>query len=525
MSNPKAPPEDHFPNSGNGTERVCLSGQTHTARPGDTCHSIAVAKSVAEDTLASINDLGSGCNLLQIANGTTRDLCLPQTCETVQTQVEDGCWSLADRHGLTFAQFIAYNPAINLDCTNLRPNGTVVCVSSPDGTFVPGELPASNSSWTGGEYADVVVEAPGPVPFGTTSNCGFYYLAQIADTCTRISLAARVSVDLFRAINPSIDEDCTNLVPDLWYCAHPIEEWDYDEDGNPPGQGPSTTTSSSATVAPPAPTPPGSSNGCFRWHVVVPDDTCALLQNTLGVTFAQLRAWNPDIDADCNNLMLGIAYCVRGPPLATTTTPSTRTSSSSVSSTRTSTSATTTSSPPTSSCAQTYTVASGDWCSKIWEQFSLSETQFRALNPALNANCDLDIGQVLCVRGPVSPPTTTSTTTPPPTQTGDSGTGSCGQTYTVVSGDWCSKIWDQFNLSEAQFRALNPTVNANCDLDIGQVVCVAAPTCRTTYTVVSGDWCARIWERNGLTEAQFRALNPSLNANCDLDIGQVVCVG
>ncbi|KAM7192140.1 hypothetical protein V8F20_008975 [Naviculisporaceae sp. PSN 640] len=288
-------------------------------------------------------------------------------------------------------------------------------------------------------------------------------------------------------------EDCTNLVPDLWYCAHPIYGWNLDEDGNLPGQNPRTT--SSATVAPPAPTPPGSSNGCFQWHVVVPGDTCAHLQNTLGVTFTQLRAWNTDIGANCNNLMLGIAYCNLHNDNYNIAT--------------------------NLDLPANHTVAPGDWCSKIWDQFSLTETQFRALNPTLNTNCDLSIGQVVCVRGPASPTTTTSITSAAPT----SSPGSCGRTYTVLAGDWCSKIWSQFNISEAQFRALNPTLNANCDLSIGQVLCVAPPTCRATYTVISGDWCAKIWERFGLTEAQFRALNPSLNSNCDLGIGQVVCVG
>lgn len=443
---PKPPPEVTFPNTEDGANRTCLSGKTYTTKPGDTCHSIALAESVAEDTLASINDLTAGCTRLTLEDDTTFDLCLPQTCETIQAGASDDCWTISAQHNISVSQFIAYNPAINGDCTNLRSNGTVVCVSSPDGSYIPVPLPGSNSSWALGEYADNVVPAPGNTPFGTTDNCGAYYQVQVADTCNRVSLAAKVSVPLFQDINPSIDADCTNLIPELWYCVHPTYDWNVTFDGG--------TTPSSTTLPPPGPTPTGTTGECYKWHVIVPNDSCALLQNTLGVTMAQLIAWNPNLKADCSNLILDDAYCVQGPPLpqtsATTAITTTPKPTSSSTATRTSSAAgpTTTSSAPT--CAQTYAVQSGDWCAKIWEQFGLSEAAFRALNPALDAACDIDVGQVLCVAAP----------------------SACKKTYTVVSGDWCAKIWEQFGLSEAAFRALNPGLDEGCVIEVGQRLCV-----------------------------------------------------
>lgn len=419
-------------------------------KPGDTCHSIALANSVAEDTLASINDLGANCIRMALENNTRFSICLPQTCTTAQTGSSDDCWSISSQSNISFAQFMAFNPAINSDCTNLRLNGTVVCVSSPDGSYIPVSSPTSNTSWTLGEYADTIVPAPGSTAFGTTEQCGSYYQVQIADTCQRISLAAEVSVGLFQEINPAIDVDCTNLVPDLWYCVHPTRDWNATTGGD--------STPTSSTVAPPGPTPSGTTTQCYKWHLVVSGDTCDLLQNTLGVTMAQLVAWNPNLKTDCSNLILGDAYCVRGASVSSTTastatgtkatsSTSSTTKSAPLSTTKTSTAPTST---PTSTCAKTYAVQSGDWCSKIWAQFGLSESDFRKLNPSLNASCDLAIGQVLCVASP----------------------STCATTYTVVSGDWCSKIWAQFGLTEAQFRALNPSLNANCDLNIGQNLCV-----------------------------------------------------
>lgn len=49
-------------------------------------------------------------------------------------------------------------------------------------------------------------------------------------------------------------------------------------------------------------------------------------------------------------------------------------------------------------------------------------------------------------------------------------------------------------------------------------------SCKKNYTVVAGDYCYLIWTKNGISEAQLRAWNPSLNAACALQPGQVLCV-
>jgi chitinase len=97
-------------------------------------------------------------------------------------------------------------------------------------------------------------------------------------------------------------------------------------------------------------------------------------------------------------------------------------------------------------CFKTYTVVNGDYCSKVWTSFGLSEAQFRALNPFLKDDCDLDIGQVLCVAGP-NPGTTPMSSPPPSHPTTTSAPTTCGKTYTVVSGDYCSKICDTNGLT------------------------------------------------------------------------------
>ena len=42
-------------------------------------------------------------------------------------------------------------------------------------------------------------------------------------------------------------------------------------------------------------------------HTVISGDTCSLIETSYGITFAQFQSWNPQIDAQCSNLLLGDA--------------------------------------------------------------------------------------------------------------------------------------------------------------------------------------------------------------------------
>ncbi|KAJ6586053.1 hypothetical protein B0H19DRAFT_926346, partial [Mycena capillaripes] len=92
----------------------------------------------------------------------------------------------------------------------------------------------------------------------------------------------------------------------------------------------------------------------------------------------------------------------------------------------------------------------------------------------------------------------------------------CAQTYTVVSGDTCSAIESKTGVSDAQLHALNPAINSGCtNLQVGQTLCVSGGSgCTQTYTVVSGDTCAAIESKTGVSDAQLHALNPAINGGC-----------
>ncbi len=459
-------------------------------------------------------------------------ICLPKTCATytmdINASLADGraCWTVAAEHNLTLASFLAYNPTVDVTCSNLATVGPVVCVSSPDGAYVPtvyGSPVSSPSSDGGGgggrqgEYADAAVMPPGPAPFSTTRACGGYYQVQVADTCQRVSIAAGVGVELFELINPSIDSGCTNLVPGLWYCVHPVIGWNL-TNPNANSTTPAPSSNSSIPVPPPAPTPPGTTSTCYAWHVVVAGDTCVLLNQTLGVGLAELAFWNPDLRADCGNLLLGGAYCVAGPPLPANGTPS-QEMPSSTSIPRPSSSRTP---QPSSSSSPRPSSSTSPSPPSSTSHPSPSSTSHPP--PSSTSHLSSSSTPYSASSSPIRPSTTTGPSIAPPSGT-SVPSSLCKTTYAVKSGDSCYAIWTRFGLSEAQFRHLNPGLNANCDLDIGQMLCVAAPeACPKTYTVKSGDSCYAIWTKLGLTEGQLRKLNPSLDENCNLDLGQVLCV-
>jgi hypothetical protein len=86
--------------------------------------------------------------------------------------------------------------------------------------------------------------------------------------------------------------------------------------------------------------------------------------------------------------------------------------------------------------------------------------------------------------------------------------------------DMTSDLWTAFG-QPANDGSIIPSLNWVINASSGGS---SSGACLKQYTVVSGDFCYAIWTANGITEAQLRAWNPSLDAACDLAIGQVLCI-
>jgi LysM repeat protein len=172
-----------------------------------------------------------------------------------------------------------------------------ICISTPGGDFKPTVIPGATVTALS-PYANATVAVPGPTPFGTTPLCGKYYKVNPGDYCQQISLNQTITVDLFEEINPSINTNCTNLTPGLYYCVYPVAGWNATSVGN---------CVPVTTAVAPAPTNTGTVSPCYAWHKVVSGDYCALLQQQFNITFAQLQSWNPSLHTNCDNLVLGDA--------------------------------------------------------------------------------------------------------------------------------------------------------------------------------------------------------------------------
>lgn len=73
---------------------------------------------------------------------------------------------------------------------------------------------------------------------------------------------------------------------------------------------PTTSTSTSTGVPPPAPTQPGASTKCKKWHTVVDNDTCYDIANNAGITLDYFYQMNPGVGSNCGSLWKGYAVCI-----------------------------------------------------------------------------------------------------------------------------------------------------------------------------------------------------------------------
>lgn len=196
--------------------------------------------------------------------------------------------------------------------------------SPPGGAYVPPATTAPVANPT--VYTTTAIPAL-PTPPGTISNCGLYYNTQSGDYCNMIAMNFSITFDQLRAMNPQIDANCSNLWANASYCVAPVNGTTItpapitsttSTASSPTGTllPPTTTTTTTkpaVTVAPPAPTQPGATSQCYEWYVAADGDYCYLVYTKFGITFDQLRAWNPYLDENCSNMWPGYAYCVKGP--------------------------------------------------------------------------------------------------------------------------------------------------------------------------------------------------------------------
>ncbi|KAB3532821.1 LysM peptidoglycan-binding domain-containing protein [Alkaliphilus serpentinus] len=173
--------------------------------------------------------------------------------------------------------------------------------------------------------------------------------------------------------------------------------------------------------------------------------------------------------------------------------------------------------PPPTTCpngTNPYTIQAGDTFYNLAIRFNTTVDAIRRANPNVNPD-NLQIGQVICIPGPPTPPPTTCPIGTNP--------------YTIKAGDTFYNLSIRFNTTVDAIRRANPNVNPD-NLQIGQVICMpgsptppACPNGTEAYTIQAGDTFFSLARRFNTTVDAIRRANPNVNPD-NLQIGQRICI-
>ncbi|KAH9997141.1 hypothetical protein BJV74DRAFT_826891 [Russula compacta] len=129
------------------------------------------------------------------------------------------------------------------------------------------------------------------VVLAQTPACTRTHTVEPGEICDGISKAEHVSTYQLAVLNPTINEDCTNLVPGQTLCL------------GTHGQ------------------------DCTATYVVQPNDICKKVTHDHHIDLAVLYHNNPQLNAGCTNMYIGEVLCVAptgiAPPLPSGTVPAT----------------------------------------------------------------------------------------------------------------------------------------------------------------------------------------------------------
>ncbi|PYH81903.1 hypothetical protein BO82DRAFT_414824 [Aspergillus uvarum CBS 121591] len=370
------------------------------------------------------------------------------------TESNDTCTSIVSFLGyITEEQFIAWNPAVGTDCSDIQ-SGYYYCIWS--GTSLP--MPSTTAT------------LPSPVQTGIISTCTAWYQATDGDDCTLIvDEFGTFSESDFLSWNPAVLSDCSGLVVGDYYCvAVP---------GTP------TTRTASVSALPTPTTPAGTISTCVSYWLVGTGDNCTTIATANGISTSDLVDWNPSLGSNCTGLAVNTYICV-GVPSNDTTTISSSTSINSMTSTSTGATTTTTAGATpspiqtgmTTGCIRFYKVQANNDCYDIALDAGVALSDLYAWNPAIGSDCSgLQANVFVCVGTSGYATTITSgdpvPVTPTPTQTGM--VSGCLRFYDVQSNDDCYDLASEAGVQLSDFYSWNPALGTDCaGLEASTYVCI-----------------------------------------------------
>ncbi|RYO96244.1 hypothetical protein DL763_003318 [Monosporascus cannonballus] len=356
------------------------------------------------------------------------------------------CQYFEDSWSLSHADFVNYNPSVKDDCSGIKV-GNSYCVEVNYG--FPRPTTVSSSSTV--QPTPTGDPKPSPTQDGLIGTCSRFYLAVAGDTCDKIvKKYGTFTFDDFLEWNPAVGDDCSGLWAKTYYCV-----------GVPgtPTAPPTTPTGDPK----PSPTQDGLIDTCIRFYLAVAGDTCDKIVKAHGTfTFDQFLKWNPAVGKDCSGLWAKTYYCV-GIPGTPTARPAT--TSKPTTTTKAPAGPTPTQDGIVSNCKRYHLAVAGDTCQRIVDKYgAFSLANFKTWNPAVGSDCSgLWLGYYYCIGIPGTPtsPTAkpTSTCNPTaPTPTQPTAVCGCKKWHKVVSGDICASIIKKYGITSANFHKWNPNI-------------------------------------------------------------------
>ncbi|KAI9823660.1 MAG: hypothetical protein M1826_007678 [Phylliscum demangeonii] len=379
----------------------------------------------------------------------------PPTCTGAYTvQATDDCNSAAKALGVSTYNLL-YDNNLDLYCLNFAAAvGTTLCVPAPCTTY----------TW------------------------------QASDSCASlVSTFPGMTIPQFLSWNPNFNSLCQNSLNYVGYQVCVSPPGGYLDSGTRSN----VSTATAATAAVPAPTNAmlGSNRKCGNWYTIIAGDTCGLVSLATLISLSDFYFLNPEINAQCTNLDLGVAYCVKAVGDITTYANYTMTagptitvppaSFSSVNTAIPTSSgdpgfvATTSLLPKASGTIQgcdTYRNYDGqnglNGCSYIAYAYEVTTDQLLAWNSGLSSNlsaCNFLSGYSYCVRQSpaiVTVPTAGACLSVDATEPGTAVTCNCYTQihgYQNTTGYNCASIARDAAITLAQLTTWNPWLGSNCD--------------------------------------------------------------
>ncbi|KAG5951736.1 hypothetical protein E4U53_002385 [Claviceps sorghi] len=282
--------------------------------PGHTTTAAATTFTRPQTPTAFVPSPVQTAPLLPTAAGTISNCFLYENAFDAASTLKDlsaanTCSSWASFADVTVEQLVEWNPSLSATNCVLQA-GKSYCMRK-------WETPP-NSTAPPHDYCVAANRTRIPASSVAPPGCGCYTNFRIQDkanfNCSMVPQLFGITVAELTRLNPWIGSDCDG---GIW---SRLTRDGYEQvcvlasGGTQPVSPPASTAravpSTTTGAAPPAPTQPGASKNCKKWHTVVSGDGCWAIANAAGIGLDEFYRMNTGVGSDCSALWLGYAVCI-----------------------------------------------------------------------------------------------------------------------------------------------------------------------------------------------------------------------